>query len=133
MWCNRSLPYSEYRDVTIELMTDVASLDTFPNLVKQVDADALPAEARAAVASLAKWVERHAGLVEERERPAADLAAHQEEVHRNRSFTQVLQELTQEFLRLRGVPIRRVSAAAVRVGIVPNHVVSRKLCQDRWS
>ncbi|MET8179975.1 hypothetical protein [Streptomyces sp. NPDC005336] len=43
-------------------MIDVASLDTFPKLVKQVDADELLAEARAAVANLAKWVERHAGL-----------------------------------------------------------------------
>jgi hypothetical protein len=90
----------EYRDFSIELMIDIASLDTFPNLVKQVDAHELLAEARAAVANLAKWVERHAGLAEERERLAADLVAHQEEVSRSRSFAQVLQELMLEFMRL---------------------------------
>ncbi|MFD5555643.1 restriction endonuclease [Streptomyces sp. NPDC127068] len=98
---------SDYRDFTIELMTDVASLDTFPNLMKQVDANELLAAARAAVANLSKWVERHAGLAEERERLAVDLAAHQEEVTRSRSFAQVLQELTQEFLRLHAVANRQ--------------------------
>ncbi|WUC43333.1 restriction endonuclease [Streptomyces cellulosae] len=98
---------SEYRDFTIELMIDVSRLDTFPNLMKQVDAKELLADAQAAVANLARWVERHAGLVEERERLAADLAAHQHEVNRSRSFAQVLQELTQDFLRLRSMENRQ--------------------------
>ncbi|WP_432085987.1 restriction endonuclease [Streptomyces sp. bgisy095] len=98
---------SEYRDFTIELMIDVSRLDTFPNLMKQVDAKELLADAQAAVANLARWVERHAGLVEERERLAADLAAHQDEVNRSRSFAQVLQELTQDFLRLRSMENRQ--------------------------
>ncbi|WP_093604404.1 hypothetical protein [Streptomyces sp. MnatMP-M17] len=91
---------ADYRDFTIELMTDMARLDTFPNLVRQVDAEDLLALAREAVANLSKWVGRHAALAEEREQFSATLAAHREEGRRNRDFADVLQELIQEFLRL---------------------------------
>ncbi|MFE7961050.1 restriction endonuclease [Streptomyces sp. NPDC057413] len=96
-----------YRDLTIELMTDISRLDSFPNLVKQVDADDLLAQARAAVTNLEKWVGRHAAIAEEREKFAAELAAHRENINRTRDFTEVLSELRQEFLRLHGMPNRQ--------------------------
>ncbi|WP_330173497.1 hypothetical protein OG875_07860 [Streptomyces sp. NBC_01498] len=39
---------ADYREFTVELMTDISRLDTFPNLVRQVDAESLLALAREA-------------------------------------------------------------------------------------
>jgi hypothetical protein len=96
-----------YRDLTVELMIDISRLDTFPNLAKQVDAEDLLAQARDAVANLGKWVERHAGLAEEREQFSAELAARREEVARGRDFAGALAEMTQEFLRLHAMTDRQ--------------------------
>ncbi|MFC9313987.1 hypothetical protein ACFTWR_06435 [Streptomyces nigra] len=96
-----------YRELTVELMTDISRLDSFPNLVKQVDADDLLAKAREAVTNLEKWVGPHAAIAEEREKFSAELAAHREKVSRSRDFTDVLGELKQEFLRLHGMVNRQ--------------------------
>ncbi|MET8707450.1 restriction endonuclease [Streptomyces californicus] len=96
-----------YRDLTVELMTDISRLDSFPNLAKQVDAEDLLTQARAAVSNLLKWVGRHAEIAEEREKFSAELAAHREEANRTRDFAEVLNELRQEFLQLHGMMNRQ--------------------------
>lgn len=96
-----------YRELTVELMTDISRLDSFPNLIKQVDAEELLAQARDAVANLQKWVGRYAEIAEEREKFSAELAAHREKTAKTRTFTEVLGELRQEFLRLDTVTNRQ--------------------------
>lgn len=96
-----------YRELTVELMTDISRLESFPNLAKQVDAEELLAQARDAVANLQKWVGRHAEIAEEREKFSAELTAHREKVAKSRGFAEVLDELRQEFLRLHTVTDRQ--------------------------
>lgn len=96
-----------YRDLAIELMTDISKLDAFPNLSIQKDAEERLALAREAVANLAKWVGRHAEIAEEREKFSAELAAHREQIARTRSFAEVLVELRQEFLHLHALSDRQ--------------------------
>ncbi|MGJ0153849.1 restriction endonuclease [Streptomyces sp. CH8.1] len=96
-----------YRELAVEMMTDISRMDEFPNLTKQVDAEDHLARARAAVASLAKWVSRHADIAEERDRFSAELEARREQVTKTRDFAEVLRELTQEFLRLSGMENRQ--------------------------
>ncbi|MFD6873198.1 restriction endonuclease [Streptomyces sp. NPDC060075] len=98
---------NRYRELSVELMTDISRMDTFPNLTKQTDAQDLLAQARSAVASLAKWVSRHADIAEERERFSAELEARRDQLARSRDFTEVLGELTQEFMRLHGMANRQ--------------------------
>ncbi|MFF8903605.1 restriction endonuclease [Streptomyces olivaceoviridis] len=96
-----------YRDLSIELMTDISRLETFPNLSKQVDAEDLLAQARNAVSNLHEWVGRHAAIAEERETFLAELAERRDEVSRRRDFTKVVGELKHEFLRLHAIPNRQ--------------------------
>ncbi|SEO01340.1 restriction endonuclease [Actinacidiphila rubida] len=96
-----------YRELTVEMMTDISKLDTFPNLTKQVDAEDLLTQARDAVANLQKWAGRHAEIAEEREKFSAELAAHRDQVAKTRGFSEVLDELRQEFLSLHGMTDRQ--------------------------
>ncbi|WLQ48111.1 restriction endonuclease [Streptomyces poriferorum] len=96
-----------YRDLAIELMTDISRLDKFPNLAKQVDAEDLLAQARSAVTNLEEWVGRHAAIAEERENFSAELAERRDEVSRRRDFTMVVGDLKQDFLRLHAMKNRQ--------------------------
>ncbi|MGW4034380.1 restriction endonuclease [Streptomyces sp. NPDC004838] len=46
-----------YRDVVMEVMLDLAAMQSFPNLERQVDAEVLIRQAKSSVADLKKWVE----------------------------------------------------------------------------
>ncbi|MFF5126531.1 restriction endonuclease [Streptomyces syringium] len=89
-----------YRDLTLELMLEVALLEDFPSLKRQPDAEKLLAQARAAVASLKRWTQKHQGLVEEREALAEELAARRTAIQMQRGFAGKLTALEKQFLEL---------------------------------
>lgn len=87
-----------YRDLTLELMLEVALLEDFPSLKRQPDAEKLLAQAWAAVASLKRWTQKHQGLVDEREALAEELAARRTAIQVQRGFAGKLTALEKQFL-----------------------------------
>ncbi|MFF3716084.1 hypothetical protein [Streptomyces prasinus] len=59
---------TRYLDVTVALMLDIAAMDRFPNLERQVDGDVMVAKATAAVAELQRWTGKQQDIIKESER-----------------------------------------------------------------
>jgi hypothetical protein len=96
-----------YRELTINLMTEVSEMVSFPKLKRHEDADKLIAEAREAVATLKGCVDRQRNLAADGDRFADELAEHRAATESRRSFAQRLLELKDEFLRLEVEPDRQ--------------------------
>jgi hypothetical protein len=78
-----------YQPVTLQLMTEVASMERFPDLERQDDAEVRIAEARKAVAELRRWTDRYASAISEQERVAAERAAATQQADANHFASKV--------------------------------------------
>ena len=88
---------TQYRDLTLSIMLEVAQMDRFPSLARHENAEQLLAQAHEAVANLKRWTERHQGLLDEQERFAAELAENQARMQAQQGFTAKLAELKKQF------------------------------------
>lgn len=105
---------SRYQAVTISLMLTISRMDSFPNLEAQTDRDEKIARAKAAVAELRKWTERHQAIADEHERYAAEIAKAAEQAARTRAFSASLAQLKVRFLELDRSTDRHTRCAARR-------------------
>ena len=90
------------RQVTLDLMVSVASIDSFPDLVSLEDAPIRLAVARAAVAELRKWTQVYSGELAERESQEASWQATRDKATKLREFADDLENLKGAFLALIG-------------------------------
>ncbi|SRR6266540_3683647 len=91
---------SAYQPVTLQLMTEVASIRTFPDLESLADADVRVPEARKAVAELRRWTQQYSDAITERERAEAELAAVVQQAETARRFSEELEALRQRFMEM---------------------------------
>lgn len=96
-----------YRDLTLDIMLEVAGMQSFPELKRRPDAEALVAVAKEAVADLRAWTEGHQGLIKERESFGDELAARRATIAQRQSFDQRLVELKDRFMALEQDPNRQ--------------------------
>jgi hypothetical protein len=89
-----------YQAVAISLMLTISRMHSFPNLESQVDREDKIAIAKAAVAELRKWTDRHQSIADKHERYAAEIAKAVEEAARNRAFSESLARLKGKFLAM---------------------------------
>ncbi|SRR6266536_527653 len=89
-----------YQQVTLQLMTEVASMERFHDLEKLEDAERRLAEARKAVAELRRWTEQYADAITERQRVAAELAAAVQQAEAARKFADEVETLRQRFMEM---------------------------------
>ncbi|MET8602011.1 restriction endonuclease [Streptomyces rubiginosohelvolus] len=89
---------TRYLDLTVALMLDIAAMETFPNLVSQVDADDMVARATVAVAELKRWTAKQREVVEEHEEHAATIAQSAKKAQDGRVFAQAHDGLKQRFM-----------------------------------
>ncbi|MFJ6523384.1 restriction endonuclease [Streptomyces filamentosus] len=91
---------ARYLDLTVALMLDIASMETFPNLASQVDADDMTKKAKAAVAELKRWTAKQREVMAEHEEHAAAIAQSAKKAQDGRAFAQAHDDLKQRFLVL---------------------------------
>ncbi|WP_033349461.1 restriction endonuclease [Kitasatospora aureofaciens] len=91
---------AKYRDLALNIMLEVAQMDSFPSLKWHEDAATLLPKAQEAVAALRTWTERQQGLIEERDRIAAELAAHRANAQARQGFATKLAALNDRFAEL---------------------------------
>jgi hypothetical protein len=91
---------ARHQAVAISLMLTISRMDSFANLEAQVDREDKLTLARAAVAELRRWTERHQSIVDDHERYAADLAKAAADSARIRAFSQSLAQLNATFLAM---------------------------------
>jgi hypothetical protein len=89
-----------YQELTISLMLAIGRMEKFPNLEAQIDREEKIATAKAAVAELRKWTERHQAILDEHERYAAEVAKVAEEAARNRALSESLARLKAVFIEM---------------------------------
>ncbi|GAA0662435.1 hypothetical protein GCM10009601_60660 [Streptomyces thermospinosisporus] len=89
---------ARYLDVTVALMLDIAAMDRFPNLERQVDGADKVASAKAAVAELKRWTAKQREVIEEHEAHAATIAESAKQAQDGRAFAQAHEELRQRFI-----------------------------------
>ncbi|MFI0217297.1 restriction endonuclease [Streptomyces lydicus] len=89
---------ARYLDVTVALMLDIAGMDRFPNLERQVDGAEKVASATAAVAELRRWTAKQREVIEEHEAHAATIAQSAKQAQDGRAFAQAHEELRQQFI-----------------------------------
>ncbi|MFD3818122.1 restriction endonuclease [Streptomyces rubiginosohelvolus] len=89
---------TRYLDLTVALMLDIAAMETFPNLVSQVDADDMVAKATVAVAELKRWTAKQREVIEEHEEHAATIAQSAKKAQDGRAFAQAHDGLKQRFM-----------------------------------
>lgn len=89
---------ARYLDLTVALMLDIAEMETFPNLVTQVDGDVMVAKATAAVAELRRWTAKQREVIAEHEAHAAMIADSAKKAQEGRAFTQAHDDLKQRFM-----------------------------------
>ncbi|NEA38051.1 hypothetical protein [Streptomyces sp. SID11385] len=89
---------TRYLDVTVALMLDIAAMDRFPNLERQVDGDVMVAKATAAVAELRRWTGKQQDLIKEHEEHAAAIAESAKKDQDGRIFAQAHEDLKQRFI-----------------------------------
>ncbi|MGV9270274.1 restriction endonuclease [Kitasatospora sp. NPDC003701] len=99
----------KYRDLTLEIMIEVAQMDSFPSLKWHQDAATLLPKAQEAVAALKTCTERQQGIIEERQRIAAELAAHRATAQAQQGFAMKLAQLQTRFEELRAMPDRQAA------------------------
>ncbi|MFD8988979.1 restriction endonuclease [Streptomyces goshikiensis] len=103
---------ARYLDLTIALMLDITAMDTFPNLMSQVDADDMVAKAAAAVTELRRWTAKQQEVIQEHEVHAAAITESAKKAQDGRAFAQSHEELKQQFLVMHsaGDPHKRGTA-----------------------
>ncbi|WP_432078983.1 restriction endonuclease, partial [Streptomyces sp. YPW6] len=84
--------------VTVALMLDIAGMDRFPNLERQVDGAEKVALAEAAVAELRRWTGKQQEIIKEHEEHAASIAESAKQAQAIRAFTEAHEDLKQRFL-----------------------------------
>jgi hypothetical protein len=89
-----------YRDITLALMVQIAEFERFPDLEALVDAAFRIAQARAAVAELRRWTGKYSEELSGIAQEAARLAAARQQIEVLRRFSDDVERLRQEFLRL---------------------------------
>jgi hypothetical protein len=93
-----------YQDVALRLMMEIANTTEFPELEKHADRDKLLSQARSAVAHLQRQTAHYAAHMAERERLDAERAAYEKQTEVLRRFSDELEDLRTEFLRLFALP-----------------------------
>lgn len=88
---------ARYLDVTVALMLDIAGMDRFPNLERQVDGAEKVALAEAAVAELRRWTGKQQEIIKEHEEHAASIAESAKQAQAIRAFTEAHEDLKQRF------------------------------------
>jgi restriction endonuclease Mrr len=88
-------------------MLEVTQMDRFPSLVRQQNGEQLLAQAREAVANLLRWTKQHQGLLDEKERFAAELTQSQARMQVQQGFTAKLAELKKQFGELAAMSNRQ--------------------------
>ncbi|MFF5040130.1 restriction endonuclease [Streptomyces nigra] len=89
---------ARYLDVTVALMLDIAGMDRFPNLERQVDGAEKVALAEGAVAELRRWTGKQQEIIREHEEHAASIAESAKQAQAIRAFTEAHEDLKQRFL-----------------------------------
>src|ERR1700680_2973350 len=92
-----------YRDVTLELMMQIAGFERFPDLEALADASVRVAHAQAAVAELRRWTGAYSRELSEIAQEASRIAASRQKADVLRKFRDDIEGLRQEFLRLHAV------------------------------
>ncbi|MFI5976046.1 restriction endonuclease [Streptomyces sp. NPDC051452] len=88
---------ARYLDVTVALMLDIAGMDRFPNLERQVDGAEKVALAETAVAELRRWTGKQQEIIKEHEEHAATIAESAKQAQVIRAFTEAHEDLKQRF------------------------------------
>ncbi|WP_234535966.1 restriction endonuclease [Streptomyces shenzhenensis] len=88
---------ARYLDVSVALMLDIAAMDRFPNLERQVDGAEKVVKAKAAVAELRRWTGKQQEVIKEHEAHAAAIAASAKQAQDNRAFAEAHEDLKQQF------------------------------------
>ncbi|MCX4568191.1 hypothetical protein OOK48_17840 [Streptomyces viridodiastaticus] len=89
-----------YLDVTVALMLDIAAMDRFPNLERQVDGAEMVTKAQAAVAELRRWTGKQQEIIKEHEAHAAAIAESAKKDQDGRAFAQAHGDLKQRFFAM---------------------------------
>ncbi|MFD4974432.1 hypothetical protein [Streptomyces sp. NPDC058424] len=79
---------ARYLDVTVALTLDIAAMDRFPNLERQIDGADKVASATVAVAELRRWTAKQREVIEEHEAHAVAIAESAKQAQDGRVFTQ---------------------------------------------
>jgi Restriction endonuclease len=98
---------SRYYDLSLGIMLEVAAMTSFPGLKSLEDREARISEARARVAELKTWVDRHRDVLDEREAVEAELAAYLADGATRRSTAAQLDKLRVRFLDLSAMTDRQ--------------------------
>ncbi|MFI7565926.1 restriction endonuclease [[Kitasatospora] papulosa] len=88
---------TRYLDATVALMLDIAGMDRFPNLERQVDGTEKVALAEAAVAELRRWTGKQQELIKEHETHAAAITESAKQAQVFRAFAEAHEDLKQRF------------------------------------
>ncbi|MET8966349.1 restriction endonuclease [Streptomyces sp. NPDC004074] len=91
---------TRYLDVTVALMLDIAGMDRFPNLERQVDGADMVAKAERAVAELRRWTGKQQEIIKEHEAHAAAIAEAAKKGQVGRAFSQAHEDLKQRFIMM---------------------------------
>jgi hypothetical protein len=89
-----------YQDVTLGLMLDVSSMETFINLEQQRDRDYLIPQAKSAVADLRRFTAQYGELLKAHADFARDLEEYRSSAQKQQSLAESLDALKEEFLAL---------------------------------
>ncbi len=89
-----------YRNVTLQLMLEIGSMQRFPDLEKNEDSSRLVPQAEAAVAEVRRWTESYRGDIAEQDRISAETRAKAAQQDALRKFGQDLENLKMMFLQL---------------------------------
>lgn len=93
---------ARYLDATVALMLDIAGMNRFPNLERQVDGAEKVALAEAAVAELRRWTSKQQEVIKEHEAHAAVIAESAKQAQVIRAFAEAHEDLKQRFLVMHG-------------------------------
>jgi hypothetical protein len=89
-----------YQAITLQLMTEVASMERFHDIEKLEDAEVRLIDARMAVAELKRWTEQYSDAISERERVEAELAAATQQAEASRKFSDEVESLRLQFMEM---------------------------------
>jgi len=94
---------SRYRDVTLDLMLAVAGMERFPDIEEHEDAEIRLPKAKAAVAEVRLWTQKHAEDRAEREEQEVLWRTKRENAASLRRFGDSVTALRDEFMQLHGM------------------------------
>jgi hypothetical protein len=89
-----------YQQVTLQLMTEIASMESFPDLESLDDAETRVVDARKAVTELRRWTQEYSDAISEQEKIEAELAAAAQQAEMERKFSDGLEVLKLRFMEL---------------------------------